>query len=353
MKADAMATRIAVLTRALPMRILLVDDDELELELIAGRLSAAGFEVQQAANGAEALGLIEQTWFPLVITDWQMPVMDGITFGELLRARGIRDTYVIMLTSRGESTDYERGYAAGIDDYLTKNVPDAELFARINVAFNTIALRRSLQEARDALQQSTPIDPDSGAFAPGELQRRLHSEIRRAERYGRPLSIINVEVRPRDESSVPLTPEFLQGITTTLGSVIRAHVDWIGRIGAAGENVFAVVLPEAGIVDDPAIKDRLLAALERFADAHGLALQFSCGVAALERDRTSGGVEPDAMLDVAEHCRRCDGRMGSVQLAAVKKSVARHVAIPCRHGYAVASECPLRRRAEEAILASS
>ena len=88
MKADAIATRMSVLTRALPMRVLLVDDDELELELMADRIASAGFEVRQATNGEEALRLLEQQWYPIIITDWQMPVMDGLTFSERLRGRG-------------------------------------------------------------------------------------------------------------------------------------------------------------------------------------------------------------------------------------------------------------------------
>src|SRR5919107_938422 len=115
MKAERMATRMSVLGRALPSRVLLVDDDELELELMADRLAAAGFEVARASNGEEALCAIEQQWYPLVITDWLMPVMDGIAFTEALRARGITDTYILMLTMREASVDYERGYVAGVD----------------------------------------------------------------------------------------------------------------------------------------------------------------------------------------------------------------------------------------------
>ena len=92
MKAERIATRMSVLGRALPSRVLLVDDDELELELMADRLSVAGFEVARAANGAVAMELIEQQWYPLVITDWLMPVMDGIAFTEALRGRGATDT---------------------------------------------------------------------------------------------------------------------------------------------------------------------------------------------------------------------------------------------------------------------
>lgn len=342
MKADAIATRMSVLTRALPMRILLVDDDELELELMADRIASAGFEVKQASNGEEALRLLEQQWYPIVITDWQMPVMDGLTFSEQLRARGEQDTYIIMLTMRDASIDYERGYASGVDDYLTKKVPDVELFARINAALNTLALRRSLKEAQHALQGAAAIDAASGVFTSRELRARLHAEICRAQRYGRQLSVITVGARPTHGA---VTPEIIRAVAQTLTGVIRAHVDWVGRLSAEGEATFAVVLPEAGIADGPAIKERMLAALHRYMQSESVNLTISFGVGALERHGPGGAsVEAAVLLDVAEHCRLCNGRVGVEQLTAVKQSVAGHVAIPCRHGYAVASECPLQAR---------
>jgi PleD family two-component response regulator len=342
MKADAIATRMSVLTRALPMRVLLVDDDELELELMADRIASAGFEVRQATNGEEALRLLEQQWYPIVITDWQMPVMDGLTFSERLRGRGEQDTYIIMLTMREANLDYERAYASGVDDYLTKKVPDVELFARINAAFNTLALRRSLKEAQDALEGSTSIDAESGVFSSRELRARLHTEICRAQRYGRQLSIITVGARAGESA---LAPAITRAVAQTLTSVVRAHVDWVGRLSAEGELTFAVVLPEAGIADGPAIKERIVAALRRYMQSESLNLAFTFGVAALERHGPgAASVEAAVLLDVAEHCRLCSGRVGLEQLTAVKQSVAGHVAIPCRHGYAVASECPLQAR---------
>ncbi len=338
MQADAIATRMSVLTRALPTRILLVDDDELELELLAERLATAGFEVQQAQNGAEALRFLEERWYPVVITDWQMPIMDGLTLSETIRARAI-DTYIIMLTTREASADYERGYAAGVDDYLTKKMPESEMFARINAAFNTLALRRSLKEAREALEQSAAIDLQSGAFTPRESIARLRSEIARAERYDRPLSVITVGVR--GPSPDALRPDLLRAVAETLGRLVRAHVDWVGRVSSDSEAIFAVVLPEASLSDGPAIKERLMTALLKLTESeHEIALTF--GLAALERSGATQGVDPTVMLRVAEHCRACGGRIGAEQLDAVKQSVAGHVAIACRHGYAVASECPLR-----------
>ena len=80
----------------------------------------------------------------MVIVDWQMPVMDGIEFTEKFRAGKQGETYVIMLTSRKEDFDYERGYRAGVDDYLTKGVREPELIARIHAGLHTLLVARAV-----------------------------------------------------------------------------------------------------------------------------------------------------------------------------------------------------------------
>jgi two-component system cell cycle response regulator len=349
MKADAIATRMSVLGRALPSRVLLVDDDELELELMSDRLAAAGFEVACAQNGDAALKLLDQQWYPLVITDWLMPVMDGIALTEALRGRGATDTYIIMLTMREASVDYERGYVAGVDDYLSKRVPDAELFARITAAFNTLALRRSLKEAQAALEQAAAVDPESGAFALRELYTRLHGEIRRAQRYGRKLTLLTLAVSAAERATtvdVALSPEIVRGIVQTIESVVRLQIDWTGRLDSERGAAFAVVLPESSISEAPRIKERLLEALRRHAEGFGsLQLSFAFGVAALEdASQQNPAVDTAEMLEIAGLCRSCPGRTGPEQLGAVQRSVACHVSIVCRHGYVVDNECSLKQR---------
>lgn len=155
---SAVAARIRALAPGVPLRILVVDDDELERFLLADRLLACGFEVTLAASGVEALEALNQQWFPVVITDWQMPGMDGIELTERLRASGVGDTYVIMLTVRDTEFDYDRGYLAGVDDFLSKKQPTTDLLARTYSAFNTMSLRRALREAREALAAAVPSD---------------------------------------------------------------------------------------------------------------------------------------------------------------------------------------------------
>jgi len=329
---------MSVLGRALPMRILIVDDDELELTLMADRITAAGFEVARAPNGAEALRLLDQQWYPVVITDWQMPVMDGITFTEELRARGIDDTYVIMLTMRESSLDYERGYFAGVDDYLTKKLPDAELFARVHAAFNTLALRRTLKETRAQLATTSPMDQDSGVFTAAETLQRLHSEVRRAQRYGRMLSVMTIDVRTITAAAVEASD--LRSVIQVLQNTIRTHIDWVGRVTEPpAAAVFVVVLPEASPVDGPAIKERLRSAL----NGGNAALAFDFGLASLERGGIDGKqVEASELLAVADLCRVCSGHAGPAQLNAVQRSVSSGVTIACRHGYVVESHCTFK-----------
>jgi CheY-like chemotaxis protein len=152
-------SRLRALAEDMPLSVLIVDDDELERALIADRLGTRGIQVGEAANGAEALERLAKESVPVVIVDWRMPVMDGIEFTEKFRGANPGDTYVIMLTSRKEDFDFERGYQAGVDDYLTKGVREPELIARIHAGLHTYSLRVQLRQARAALALATQSRP--------------------------------------------------------------------------------------------------------------------------------------------------------------------------------------------------
>jgi CheY-like chemotaxis protein len=154
--AGAITTRLRTLSDEMPLTVLVVDDDELERALISDRLEyRGGVQVAQASNGSEALNLLDARTIQVLIVDWMMPGMDGIELTERLRARGMSDLYVIMLTSKDGDVDYERGYQAGVDDYLSKKIRDPELLARVHTAVTTWSLRRELRETRAALAAAT------------------------------------------------------------------------------------------------------------------------------------------------------------------------------------------------------
>jgi len=152
--AGAITKRLRTLSEEMPLAVLIVDDDELERALIGDRLAQRGIRVAEAANGVEALERLRKEEIPVVVVDWHMPVMDGIEFTEKFRAEIPGDTYVIMLTSRREDFDFERAYRAGVDDFLTKGVREAELIARIHTGLHTHSLRVQLRQARAALART-------------------------------------------------------------------------------------------------------------------------------------------------------------------------------------------------------
>ena len=111
--------------------ILVVEDDR---EIRAGieiYLRNQGYEVFQAANGAEGLKVIEQQSVHLAIVDIMMPVMDGVTM--LMKLRSMNYEFpVIMLSAKSEEVDKIMGLNMGADDYVTKPFTPLELLARVN-----------------------------------------------------------------------------------------------------------------------------------------------------------------------------------------------------------------------------
>jgi GGDEF domain-containing protein len=140
------------------------------------------------------------------------------------------------------------------------------------------------------------VDDVSGALAPKESHRRLHSEIRRAQRYHRELSVIVVSVRD-DHGGTPANA-ILKDLIQTLERGLRADVDWIGRLDQTRCAEFVVVLPEAAAADLPAIRDRVLAALAQYRVPDGSGISLENGIASMGALIASG-----AQLDVGSMLR--------------------------------------------------
>jgi len=113
------------------MKILVVDDDQDILQLVAIHLSREGYEVLQAQNGLQALELLEQIEVNLAIVDVMMPGMDGFTLTKILTQE--LDIPVILLTAKGQLSDKEQGFRSGSEDYLVKPFEPKELLFRVAV----------------------------------------------------------------------------------------------------------------------------------------------------------------------------------------------------------------------------
>jgi DNA-binding response OmpR family regulator len=155
------------------MRLLVVEDDPTIASFLVKGLQGAGFTVDHATNGGEALHLASSADYAVAVVDVMLPGMDGLALIEELRRRRIR-TPVIILSARRSVDDRVKGLQAGGDDYLTKPFAFAELLARVQ------ALIRRATGAADPTRLHT-----------GELT--LDLVTRRVERAGRA-----IELRPRE-----------------------------------------------------------------------------------------------------------------------------------------------------------
>ncbi|MFX0556405.1 response regulator transcription factor [Maribacter sp. CXY002] len=124
------------------IKILLVDDEPDILEIVGYNLSAEGYDVYTAKNGAEGVAKAKKKLPHLIILDVMMPEMDGIEACEIIRRTpGLENTIITFLTARGEDYSQVAGFDAGADDYITKPIKPKVLVSKVNAL-----LRRIKQE---------------------------------------------------------------------------------------------------------------------------------------------------------------------------------------------------------------
>jgi len=158
-------------------KILLVDDEPAQLELLRYNLEKAGFETILANNGRDAILMTEEHEPDLVVLDWMMPETSGIDVCRELRARAeMRFLPIIMVSARGEEGDRALGLDSGADDYVSKPFSPRELVARVKAL---------LRRARPSLMQ------DALEFA----GLSLNPQTMRVERDGHPIHLGAKEFR--------------------------------------------------------------------------------------------------------------------------------------------------------------
>jgi two-component system phosphate regulon response regulator PhoB len=134
--------------------VLVVEDEDALAELLQYNLKKEGFRVSVAADGEEALMLVEERQPDVVILDWMLPKISGIEVCRRLRGRQeTRNLPIIMLTARGEEADRIRGLDTGADDYIVKPFLMKELFARVRAILRRI--RPGLAEDKVAVGDIT------------------------------------------------------------------------------------------------------------------------------------------------------------------------------------------------------
>jgi two-component system cell cycle response regulator len=239
--------------------ILIAEDDPVSRMLLEKTLVKAGYEVATVTNGREALESFRKKFFPIVLTDWMMPEMDGLQLCRAIRENvSTGYVFIFILTARDSIDDMVAGLEAGADDYLTKPFKRAELIARLKTATRVLKLEKSLKDANEEITILSITDTLTGCYNRTFMDEQLPKEIKRAIRYNHPISLIMVDIdhfkQVNDTHGHQAGDAVLKELVRSINKSIRYGVDWVARYG--GEE-FLVVFPETNFKIAEVLAERL------------------------------------------------------------------------------------------------
>ena len=288
-------------------RILVVDDDAMVRTRLAALLNASHYLVEEAATGEEALHILDATHCDIVLTDWQMPDMDGLALCRHVRRKMHESyVYVLMLTIRDTEHDVLTALGAGADAYVVKGTPIDEFLARVEIG-RRISRGEYSRETRNRDDWGLSYkDPVTGALSLNYLMYHLPRELIRSQRYGHALGILSCNIdgfdRFTDRFGHEAGDEQLRSFVALAGGGIRKS-DWLAR--TVGDS-FVIVLPETAAAGTHCAARKLRAsfALDPLSTpAEPIGFTVSIEVTTLEgTDTSNGAARIDALLRSA-NCR--------------------------------------------------
>ena len=280
--------------------VLVVEDDPVSSRILEKSLTKSGRKVVTAGNGREALDLLEKTFFPIVITDWMMPELDGLELCRRIRKREWPSyVFIILLTARGAVDDIITGLDAGADDYLTKPFNKAELKARLRAGTRILGLYGKINKL-------SITDPLTQCFNRGYLMKNLTKEIKRSIRYKNNLYIVMSDIdhfKNINDSYGHQTGDLvLKEFASLIMNSFRDDVDWLARYG--GEE-FILVLPETGRGGAWQAAERIRKRVSEMiipVKEGTIQITSSFGISGFEENNSAANISANALIAEADKC---------------------------------------------------
>jgi diguanylate cyclase (GGDEF)-like protein len=291
-----------------PLRILLVEDNSVQRRILSRTILNMGHVVETSTNGDEALARILAETFDVLITDWEMPGMDGPTLCAAVRAANLRRyMFIIMLTSHDSVQDFVAGMGSGADVYVRKPADALELQAHLSAGRRIVQLESELRAAK-------ATDSFLKIFTRDHLDEQLPHEIERARRYGQPLTVLMADLDRfkliNDEHGHTVGDQALQFFCGRVRASIRQSSDWIARYGG---DEFTIVLPQTDVAGARAMGEKLRAACAAspvITSVGPLTVTVSVGIAGLlpDGDPVFSAAQVLHRADTALYQSKRDGR---------------------------------------------
>jgi class 3 adenylate cyclase len=288
-----------------PPRILVVDDNPSNVDILRTRLAAHGYDIVTASDGEEALVAVRDQQPDLILLDVMMPKLDGIEVCRRVRADATLPFIpIVLVTAKADSKDVVQGLEAGGDEYLTKPVDQASLVARVKSMLRIKALQDTVREQAAQLQdwnrtlEERVADQLTQLERLGKLKRFFSPQLAELilsggaedplKSHRREVVVVFLDLRGFTSFAETSEPEEIMGVLreyhAEMGQVIMAHEGTLERFAGDGMMVF---FNDPVVVADPAeravrmvvvMRERLTALTAKWSK-RGFDLGFGAGIA--------------------------------------------------------------------------
>jgi class 3 adenylate cyclase len=281
-----------------PPRILVVDDNPANVDILQARLVANGYEILTASDGEQALQAIREHQPDLVLLDVMMPKLDGIEVCRRVRADpSIPFVPIILVTAKSEPKDVVAALEAGGDEYLTKPVDQAALVARVKSMLRIKALQDTIREWNRTLEQRVEEQLEQLQRL-GRLKRFFSPQLAELilaggaedplKSHRREVVVVFLDLRGFTAFAETTEPEEIMGVLreyhAEMGHTILAHEGTLERF--AGDGIMVFFNDPVPVPDAPARAVRMVLVMrERLTELtakwrkRGFDLGFGAGIA--------------------------------------------------------------------------
>ena len=284
-------------------KILLVDDDPDKRQLLRFALELNGYKVLTANDGQEGLALTETFQVDLVITDVQMPRMDGFEMARRIRANPQTRFIPIIIQSatRHDEHDQRSGAEAGALGYITDPTDLDLLLARVGTLLD-------FKNYLDMCEEAAFTDHLTGLANRRRFERQVEREVERTQRYGRPFCLLLIDIDHFKNVNDTHGHEAGDEMLRRLGGALQAGTRGIDTTARIGGDEFAVILTETDLAHGLEVAERLRLAVKETKVPEVEALSASFGLAEFSADMPDGSRELFANADAALYEAKRQGR---------------------------------------------
>jgi adenylate cyclase len=332
-----------------PPRILVVDDNEVNRDILVTRLEIHGYELLQAADGEEALAAAKKHLPDLILLDVMMPKIDGIEVTRRIKADASMPFIpIILVTAKADSKDVVEGLDAGADEYLTKPVDQISLVARVKSVLRIKELHDTVtaqaadlaswnktleQRVADQVTEIERVSRLKRFLAPQVAELILSSGDETVlESHRRDISVVFCDLRGFTAFAEGTEPEDVMSVLneyhTCLGALIHKHEGTLDKYAGDGLMVlFNDPLP----CPEPAVRavrmavemrdevEKLAMKWRKYGHELGFGLGISHGYATMGRIGFEGRFDYSAIGSVVNLAARLCGEAGAGQILVDRK----------------------------------